>query len=206
LAGSLLSVHRKNNTLQLIKEEIIMKTYSLSGNKTARPIAFIIATFFVMAGFTGYAQKFAYVDTEYILENVPEYNSAQTRIDALTVEWQKEIEAKFAEIETLYRTYQNEAMLLPEEMKRKREEEIVNKEREVKELQQKRFGQSGDLFKKREELIKPIQEKIYTALEEVANDGNYAVIFDKAGSVSMLYTNPRFDISEEVLTKMGYAF
>jgi len=183
-----------------------MKTYPLAGNKTARPIAFIIATLLVMAGFTGNAQKFAYVDTEYILQNVPEYNSAQTRIDALTVEWQKEIEARFAEIETLYRTYQNEVMLLPEEMKRTREEEIVNKEREVKELQQKRFGQSGDLFKKREELIKPIQEKIYTALEEVANDGNYAVIFDKAGSVSMLYTNPRFDISEEVLTKMGYAF
>lgn len=183
-----------------------MKPYPLSKKMYSRSIAVIAGMILMIVGTSGYAQKFAYVDTQYILENVPEYNSAQTRIDALTVEWQKEIEAKFAEIENLYRTYQNEAMLLPEEMKRKREEEIVNKEREVKELQQKRFGQNGDLFKKREELIKPIQEKIYTALEEVATDGNYAVIFDKSGSVSMLYTNPRFDISEEVLTKMGYAF
>jgi outer membrane protein len=183
-----------------------MNEYSVSKNRQAKPVAVVLATMFLLIGLTGFAQKFAYIDTEYILENVPEYNSAQTRIDALTVEWQKEIEGKFAEIERLYRTYQNEAMLLPDEMKRKREEEIINKEREVKELQQKRFGQDGDLFKKREELIKPIQEKIYTALEEVATAGNYAVIFDKAGSVSMLYTNPRFDISEEVLTKMGYAF
>jgi outer membrane protein len=159
-----------------------------------------------LLGFTGHAQKFAYVDTEYILQNVPEYNTAQTRIDALTVEWQKEIEAKFAEIEKLYRTYQNEAMLLPEEMKRKREEEIVEQGTRSKGTAAKTIRPNGDLFKKREELIKPIQEKIYTALEEVANDGNYAVIFDKASGVSMLYTNPRFDISEEVLTKMGYAF
>jgi len=183
-----------------------MKAFATSIMRSSGIVALIFTATFLLTGFASYAQKFAYVDTEYILQNVPEYNSAQTRIDALTVEWQKEIEAKFAEIDRLYRTYQNEAVLLPEEMKRKREEEIINKEREVKELQQKRFGQNGDLFKKREELIKPIQEKIYKALEEVANAGNYAVIFDKAGSVSMLYTNPRFDISEEVLAKMGYAF
>jgi len=183
-----------------------MRGYPFIKKNAGMSITIAFTALFVLIGFAGYAQKFAYVDTDYILENVPEYNSAQTRIDALTVEWQKEIEDKFAEIERLYRAYQNEVMLLPEEMKRKREEEIIGKERAVKELQQKRFGQDGDLFKKREELIKPIQEKIYTALEEVATAGNYAVIFDKAGSVSMLYTNPRFDISEEVLTKMGYAF
>ena len=166
----------------------------------------LAAALLLLLGFSAGAQKFAYVDTQYILQNVPEYNTAQNRIDALTIEWQKEIEAKFAEIEKMYRDYQNEAILLPEEMKRRREEEIIGKEREVKELQQKRFGQNGDLFKKREELIKPIQEKIYAALEEVATSGNYAVIFDKASGATMLYTNPRFDISEEVLTKMGYAF
>jgi outer membrane protein len=183
-----------------------MKVYPLSKTHRTKTITLFIASLFLLLGFAGHAQKFAYVDTEYILQNVPEYNTAQTRVDALTVEWQKEIEAKFTEIEKLYQAYQNEVMLLPDEMKRKREEEIVEKEREVKELQQKRFGQNGDLFKKREELIKPIQEKIYTALQEVANDGNYAVIFDKSSGASMLYTNPRFDISEEVLTKMGYAF
>lgn len=183
-----------------------MKTHFLSRNQKAKSSAFLIVVLLLLAGFTSNAQKFAFVDTKYILENIPEFNSAQTRIDALAAEWQKEIEDQFAEIERLYRTYQNEVMLLPEEMKRKREEEIITKEREAKELQQQRFGKSGDLFNKREELIKPIQEKIYAALEEVASDGNYAVIFDKAGSVSMLYTNPRFDISEEVLAKMGYAF
>lgn len=182
-----------------------MKSFPVTANR-ATSVATFIAALLIVSAFTANAQKFAYVDTEYILSNVPEYNSAQTRIDALTAEWQKEIEAKFSEIETLYRNYQNESMLLPDEMKRKREEEIISKEKAVKELQQKRFGKEGDLFKKREELIKPIQEKVYTALQEVATAGNYAVIFDKAGSVSMLYTNPKFDISEEVLTKMGYAF
>lgn len=174
--------------------------------RNIKSVALFITGMLLLSGFVSHAQKFAYVDTQYILENVPEYNTAQTRIDAMTVEWQKEIEAKFAEIEKMYRDYQNEVMLLPEEMKRKREDEIIEKEREVKELQQQRFGQNGDLFKKREELIKPIQEKIYAALEEVATAGNYAVIFDKAAGATMLYTNPRFDISEEVLTKMGYAF
>jgi len=183
-----------------------MKTYASSIVRGSGVMIFVITAVFMLTGTTSHAQKFAYVDTEYILQYVPEFNSAQTRIDALTVEWQKEIEAKFAEIDRLYRTYQNQAVLLPEEMKRKREEEIINKEREVKELQQKRFGQNGDLFRKREELIRPIQEKIYKALEEVAKEGNYAVIFDKAGSLSMLFTDPKFDISEEVLTKMGYAF
>ncbi|HPK05227.1 MAG TPA: OmpH family outer membrane protein [Bacteroidales bacterium] len=183
-----------------------MKIHPLIKNRKTAFRGLFIASLFMLAGFSVSAQKFAYVDTDYILENIPEYNSAQTRIDALTAEWQKEIEAKYGEIDKMYRNYQNESMLLPDEMKRKREEEIIKKEKEVKELQQKRFGQDGDLFKKREELIKPIQEKIYTALQDVANAGNYAVIFDKAGSVSLIYTNPKFDISEEVLTKMGYAF
>ncbi|MDP2424572.1 MAG: OmpH family outer membrane protein [Bacteroidales bacterium] len=182
-----------------------MKTYP----KTIATIAMksiILFSILSFAGFTAKAQKFAYVDTDYILEHIPEYNSAQATLDNLTVQWQKEIEAKFAEIEKMYKTYQTESVLLPEEMKRKREDEIIKKEKEVKDLQQKRFGKEGDLTKKREELIKPIQEKIYTALQEIANQGNYAVIFDKAGSLSMVYTNPRFDISEEVLTKMGYSY
>ncbi len=183
-----------------------MKVYPFPRNSRVTSIGLLAATMFLFIGFSVSAQKFAYVDTEYILQNIPEYNSAQTRIDALTTEWQKEIEAKYAEIDKMYRNYQNEAMLLPDEMKRKREEEIIAREKEVKDLQQKRFGQNGDLFKKREELIKPIQEKIYTALQDVATAGNYAVVFDKAGSISLLYTNPKFDISEEVLAKMGYAF
>jgi len=153
-----------------------------------------------------FAQKYAFVDTEYILQNIPEYTDAQGLLDDFAVQWQKEIEEKYAEIETLYQAYQSEAVLLPEEMKRKREDEIIKKEQEVKELQRTRFGQDGDLFKKRQELIKPIQEKIYNAVEEIAVQRNYAIIFDKAGSLTMLYSNAKFDLSDDVLDQLGYSY
>lgn len=153
--------------------------------------------------FTAAAQKYAYVDTEYIMENIPEYEAAQEKLNEMSVEWQKEIEDKFAEIDKLYKAYQSEAVLLPEDMKRQREEEIIQKEREAKELQKKRFGQDGDLFKKRQELIKPIQDKVYNAIEEIATTKSYAFVFDKAGNMTMLYANPRFDISDMVLRSIG---
>lgn len=151
-----------------------------------------------------FAQKFAYVDTDYILENIPEYQVAQDKLDELSVQWQKEIEAKFAKIDKLYKEYQSEAVLLPADMKKKREEEIIQLEQEAKELQKKRFGQNGDLFKKRQELIAPIQDRVYDAVKDIAESENYAIIFDKSGSLTMLYTNPRYDISDRVLRKMGY--
>ncbi|HRZ21350.1 MAG TPA: OmpH family outer membrane protein, partial [Bacteroidales bacterium] len=106
----------------------------------------------------------------------------------------------------VYKSYQAEAVLLAEEMKKKREDEIIKKEQAVKELQRQRFGKDGDLFKKRQELIKPIQEKIYNAIEEMATQQNYAIIFDKAGSLSMLYANEKFDLSDDVLSKLGYSY
>lgn len=151
------------------------------------------------------AQKFAFVDTEYIMENVPEYEDAKAEMDALAEKWQKEIEGMFQEVEQLYKSYQADAVLLPDDMKKKREEDIIQQEKEAKALQQKRFGPGGDLDLKRQELIKPLQEKLYNAMEEVAVDGNYAVIFDKSSGGNMLYTNAKFDLSEEVLDKMGYA-
>lgn len=158
------------------------------------------------AATSGMAQKFAYVDSEFILENIPEYADAKKEVDELSMQWQKDIEAKFAEIDQLYKKFSAEAVLLPDDIKSKREKEIIDKEKAAKELQKQRFGTDGDLFKHREELIKPIQEKIATAIEALATTENYAVIFDKAGSVSMMYTNPRYDISEEVLDKMGYSY
>ncbi|MBW6489977.1 MAG: OmpH family outer membrane protein [Lentimicrobium sp.] len=166
----------------------------------------LIATLFVFASVATFAQKFAYVDSEFILENIPEYSDAKTEIDELSIQWQSEIEAKFAEIDQLYRNFKAEAVLLPEDIKNKREEEIISKEKIAKDLQRKRFGTDGDLFKRRQDLIKPIQEKIYSAIESIAAADNYAVVFDKAGSVSMMYSNPRYDISEEVLDKMGYSY
>jgi outer membrane protein len=149
-------------------------------------------------------QKFAYVDSEYILENIPEYTVAQDKLDEYSVIWQKEIEVKFAEVDSLYKKFETESVLLPEDIKTKREAAIVAKEKEAKALQKKRFGKDGDLFTKRSELIKPIQDKVYTAIEELATEGNYGIIFDKSGSLTMLYTNAKLDKSDEVLDKLGY--
>lgn len=150
------------------------------------------------------AQRFAYVDTEYVLDNISEYKAAQQQLDQLSVQWQKEIEDKYAVIDKLYKAYQAEQILLTEEMKRKREDEIIQKEKEVKEFQKKHFGFEGELFKKKQELVKPIQDKIYEAVKEMAVGQNYAIIFDKSGSLTMLFASPKYDKSEEILTKMGY--
>ncbi len=149
------------------------------------------------------AQKFAYVDTQYILDNIPEFTEAQAQLDELSNVWQKEIETKFAEVDKMYKDYQTQSVLLPDDMKKKKEQEIVEKEREAKNLQRQRYGKDGDLFKKRQELVKPIQERIYNAIQEIANNNNYAVIFDKGGSLTMMYANPKYDISDDVLDNMG---
>lgn len=166
----------------------------------------IILTALIILSFTGIslAQKIGYVDTDYILSNIPEYKAAQAEMDKISVDWQKEIEAKYAEIDKLYKIYQAEAVLLTEDMKKKRENEIINKEKEVKELQKQRFGVDGELFKKRMELVKPIQDKVYNAVKQVAERSGLAFIFDKAGQVSLLYSNSKYDKSDDVLTFMGY--
>ncbi len=151
-----------------------------------------------------FAQKFAYVDTEYMLANIPEYKQAQGELDKTSVGWQKEIEAKYAEIDKLYKAYQAEQILLTEDMKKKRESEIVGKEKEAKDIQKQHFGVDGDLFKKRQELVKPIQDKIYKAVKELAEKQTYAIIFDKSSELTMLFTNPKYDKSDEILEALGY--
>lgn len=153
---------------------------------------------------TATAQKFAYVDTEYILGQIPEYKAAQSELDKVSVTWQKEIEAKYAEIDKMYKAYEAEQILLTEDMKKKREADIVAKEKEAKDLQKQRFGVDGELFKKRQELVKPIQDKVYNAVKSLAERGGYSVIFDKAGDLTMLYANAKNDKSEDVLEQLGY--
>jgi len=150
------------------------------------------------------AQKYAFVDTDYILNNIPSYKAAQDELDELSKQYEGEIKEMYDEIDKLYREYQAEKVLLTEEMRAKREEQIVTKERDAKKLQNDYFGQEGMLYKKREELIKPIQNEVYNAIKEIANEGGYAAIFDTASGPTLIYTNPRYDVSDEVLQRLGY--
>ena len=157
----------------------------------------------VAAGWMAQAQKFSYVDSKYILSHIPEYQQAQAEINKLSNQWQKDIENKYETIAKLETALQAEKILLTDEMKQKREQEIQTKREEAKNLQTSKFGVDGELFKKREELIKPIQDQIYTAIQEVASTSALMVVFDKANHSNMLYTNPKHDISDKVLKKMG---
>ncbi len=150
------------------------------------------------------SQKFAYVDTDYILKNIPSYQAAQAQLDKISVDWQKEIENIYAQVDKMYKDFQSEKVLLTEEMRTKRENDIVNKEKEAKDLQKKYFGKEGELFKKRQELVKPIQDEVFNAVKDVATEGNFAIIFDTAGSLNMLYTDPKLDKSDDILKKLGY--
>lgn len=151
------------------------------------------------------AQKFAYVDTDYILGKMPEYNSAQKKIEDLSSLWQTEIDNLYAEVDKMYKDYIAEEPLLTPAQKKTREQAIVDKENAAKKLQQGRFGVEGDLFKKRQELIKPIQDKVFEAVKTVAKDNALDFIFDKASGVVMLYSNPKYDRSDEVLEELGVA-
>lgn len=150
------------------------------------------------------AQKMAFIDTEYIMENIPAYKAAQNQLDQLSGQYQKELESIHAEIEQMYKDFQAESVLLSEDMKRKREDVIITKEKDYKQLQKKYFGPSGDLFKKRQGLVKPIQDDVFNAVQEIANEGSYSIIFDKAGGTTLFFTNPKFDLSDQVLQKLGY--
>jgi outer membrane protein len=150
------------------------------------------------------AQRFAaYVDSEYILSNIPEYITAIEEIDDLSIRWQREIEERFQEIDRLFQRFQAEAPLLSNDMRSRREQEIVDKEREAQDLQRRRFGAEGDLFKKRQEMLRPIQDKVYASIERIARNRNYTFVFDRSDNANLLYADARVDISNEVLNDMG---
>lgn len=150
------------------------------------------------------AQKFAYVDTDYILNKIPEFKQAQDKLDDFSNDWQSEIESKYEDVEKMYRAYQQEQVLLTDEMRKKREEAIINKENNVKKLQQKYFGPEGTLYAKRKELIKPIQDRINDAIEQLAEKNKYQAIFDSSSDIIMLYKDNKLDKSDQVLELMGY--
>ena len=150
------------------------------------------------------AQKYACVNTDYVMRSIPDYASAQKRLDKYVADWQKELEDKMAEVNGMRADYEQESYLLPDNLKKRRQEEIKEKEQEVKALQQQRFGAGGDLDKKRAELLKPIQDRVYSTIERIAHEKNYAFVFDKAGSATILFANKKYDISDDVLELLGY--
>jgi outer membrane protein len=164
----------------------------------------VILLFAMMTSVFAAAQKYAFVDSEYIRKNIPAFNKAQEQLDNLSKQWEKEVADGYAIVDQMYKSYQNDVVLLSQDMKTKREEAIVTKEKEMKDLQNKYFGVEGDLFKKREELVKPIQDEILKAIKTIAAEGSYAVIFDTASGGNILFANPKFDISDQVLEKLGY--
>ena len=164
----------------------------------------IIIAFLTLAFTPVIAQKSCYVNSDYILANIPEYKTAQSNLDQLSAQWQKEIETKYAEIDKLYKSYQAEQILLTDDLKKKRISEIEIKEKEAKEMQKTKFGYEGELFKKRQELVKPIQDKIYAAIKKFAEDGSYAYVFDKSSDLIMLFSNPKYDKSDDILLAMGF--
>jgi outer membrane protein len=163
----------------------------------------ILVLFLTFAAFTTFAQRFAWVDSDYILKHMPEYLASQKQLAALTDQWQKEIDAKSQEIERMYKAYDADKVLMTADMKKRREAEIGDKEKDVKTFQRQKFGPDGELAKKSTELIKPIQDRIMAAVRAVAESEELDMIFDKNSDIRMLYYNPRYDKSADVITRLG---
>lgn len=154
---------------------------------------------------TANAQKYALIDMEYILKNVPAYERANEQLNQVSKKWQAEVEALNIEASTMYKNYQNEVVFLSQEQKKAKQEAIMNKEKEASELKEKYFGPEGELFKKREALMGPIQEEIYNAVKEVSDLRGYSLVLDRASNSGIIFGSPKIDISNEVLKKLGYS-
>jgi outer membrane protein len=163
----------------------------------------LIAGILMLSAIWTYAQRYAVIDSKYILEKMPEYKESQTRLNQLSAQWQQEIERKQTELDKMYKDFDAEQVMLSDDLKKKREDELYNKEKEVRDLQKKRFGFEGDLFKKRQELIKPIQDKVYTAIQRLAVEKSYDFILDKSEGITVIFADPKLDRSEDVLKMLG---
>lgn len=166
---------------------------------------FTLLCLLMIMGAQSMAQKFALVDMEYILKNIPAYERASEQLNQVSKKWQAEVDALTEEAQTLYKNYLSEAVFLSTEQKTKKEEEIVAKEKEAAELKKKYFGPEGELFKKRESLMAPIQDEIYNAVKDISDSKGYSLILDRASDTGIIFASPKIDISNEVLTKLGYS-
>lgn len=164
----------------------------------------ILIALFAGIAFGAHAQKYALIDMEYILKNISSYETANEQLDVISKKWQSEIDKMQQETQNMYKSYQSDLVFLSADQKTKRETEIVEKEKALQELKRKYFGPEGELFKKREALIKPIQDEIYNAIKEISEAKGYQVIVDRASATSIIFASPKIDISNEVLAKLGY--
>jgi outer membrane protein len=149
------------------------------------------------------AQRYAIVDTKYILDKMPDYKTAQKQLDQISAQWQKEIDDKQLVLDKMYKDFEGEEVMLSDDLKKKREDELFNHEKEVRDLQRKRFGFEGDLFKKRQELIKPVQDKVYNAIQKIAVNRLYDFILDKSEGITVIFADPKLDKSDDVLKELG---
>ena len=163
-----------------------------------------VICFLLVIALAGNAQaRYAIVDTKYILDKVPEYKDAQKKLDQTSMQWQKEIDDRQASLDKMYKDYEAEQVMLSDTLKKKREDQLFNKEKEVRDLQRKRFGFEGDLFKLRQELVKPIQDKVYNAIQQLAVNRMYEFILDKSEGITVIFADPKLDMSESVLKLLG---
>ncbi|HEV3251766.1 MAG TPA: OmpH family outer membrane protein [Puia sp.] len=164
---------------------------------------FFLACLLCLGALAAKAQRYAVVDTRLILEKMPEYKEAQKQLDQISTQWQKEIDDKQAVLDRMYKDFEAEQVMLSDTLKKKREDQLFNKEKEVRDLQRRRFGFEGDLFKKRQELIKPVQDKVYNAIQRIAVNRLYDFILDKSEGITVIFADPKLDKSEDVLKELG---
>jgi len=163
----------------------------------------ILATCFLLLAAVSYAQLYAVIDSKYILDKLPEYKDAQKLLDQFSEQWQQEIDQKQALVDKMYKDYDAEQVMLTDVLKKKREDELYNKEKELRDLQKKRFGFEGDLFKKRQELIKPIQDRVYNAVQKLAVEKQYDFILDKSEGITVIFADPKLDKSADIIRNLG---
>ena len=163
----------------------------------------VFAALLMLGAFQSQAQRYAVVDTKFILDKLPEYKEAQKRLDDFSELWQKEIDDKQAALDKMYKSFEAEQVLLSDELKKKREDELFVREKVVRDLQRRRFGFEGDLFKRRQELVKPVQDKVYNAIQKIAVNRQYDFILDKSEGITIIFADPKLDRSEDVLKELG---
>jgi outer membrane protein len=163
----------------------------------------ILATCFLLIAAVSNAQRYAVIDSKYILDKLPEYKGAQKTLDQFSEQWQQEIDQKQALVDKMFKEYDAEQVMLTDVLKKKREDELYNKEKELRDLQKKRFGFEGDLFKKRQELIKPIQDRVYNAVQKLAVEKQYDFILDKSEGITVIFADPKLDKSADIIRNLG---